>query len=645
MSKLVLGFLAHVDSGKTTLSEAVLYRSNAIRKLGRVDHKDAFLDSNPLERNRGITVFSKEAHFVVGETEYSLIDTPGHSDFTAEMERTLSVLDYAVLIISAPDMIQEQTKVIWRLLEMYHIPSFIFVNKMDRQGINRAEIMRGLRSYFGDGTFEMLEDGVTPADYEEIAVASDELTEKFFADGKIVDEDIKQGIRDCILRPVFFGSALKLTGIDELLAGITHYVVQPPYGLNFAAKVYKIDRDKSGSRLTHMKIEGGSLKVKQLLDGEKVDQIRVYNGDGFSLIKEAMPGDIVAVTGLERTKTGRDFTVGRKELRAVKLAEGSDAVKVFKTLEVLNEEDPTLELMYDELCGEIRIRTAGEGSLEEEILKERILDRFGLIVSFGETSQYIPERTLILGEDGYYYDEEGKAFDETGEPVLIETEEEREAAFNLWRLGSEENRKEEKNLERIFKKTYGESKRDKMLQQQAQARATMLKRKEDQFPQPNWKNSKGNTHLIVDGYNVVFGWDEIKEMAAVNFDAARELLIEVLQNYQGYKKTGITLVFDGYKLAGNIGTEYSAGNLRVVYTKEGQTADRYIEEMVYEMGKTHDLTCVTSDLPVQMAALGDGAKRLSVREFHDEVIATSNEIREKLAKQKTCRNRPFEGKF
>ena len=645
MGRLVIGFLAHVDSGKTTLSEAVLYRSNAIRKFGRVDHGDAFLDNDPLERNRGITVFSKEARFVVGETEYTLIDTPGHSDFTGEMERTLGVLDYAVLIISAPDMIQEQTKVIWQLLNMYHVPSFIFVNKMDRQGMNRETIMSELKSYFGDGTFEMLEDGITPADYEEIAVASDELTEKFFADGIIERGDIKSGILECKLHPVFFGSALKLTGVDELLAGMDAYKTDKTYGLNFAAKVYKINRDKSGSRLTHMKIEGGSLKVKQLLDGEKVDQIRLYNGDSFSLVKEALPGDVVAITGPEKTRAGHDFTAGKKQLRALHPAEGIDVVKAFKTIEVLNEEDPTLEIDYDELCEEIRIRTMGYGSLEEEILRERILDRFGLMISFDEISGYVPERVLILGEDGYYYDEDGNAFDENGEPVMIETEEERQASFELWRMGSEETRREEKNLDRIFKRTYGESKRDKALMQQAQARATMLKRKEDQFPQPNWKNSKGNTHLIVDGYNVVFGWDEIKEMAAVNFDAARELLIEVLQNYQGYKKTGITLVFDGYKLAGNIGTEYTAGDIRVVYTKEGQTADRYIEEMVYEMGKTHDLTCVTSDLPVQMAAMGDGAKRLSVREFHDEVIATSNEIREKLAKQKTCRNRPFEGKF
>jgi len=902
MSKIVLGFTAHVDSGKTTLSEAVLFQAGSIRKLGRVDHKDAFLDTNSVEKDRGITVFSKEARFSMGENDFVILDTPGHRDFSTEMERVLSVLDYAILIISGTEGVQSHTYTLWKLLKNYNLPAIIFVNKMDMDGADEEKILSELRESF-EGNFVKFS-GKTVSNQEELAMSSEALMEKYLEGESASKEEIAEAIKERECFPVLFGSALKMEGIEELLEFVGEYANEGEFPDEFSARVFKITHDKKGVRETRLRVLGGTMKAKDnILVGskkkdsfsdvelesanydsvdeddsvpeiyEKIEQLREYSGDSFESISEAKAGDIVTVTGLDNTYIGQGLgtllhedSFGLLEPPLTyRMHVDTDPQIAIKKLEVLMDEDPSLGIYWNEELREIQVSVMGE--LELEILKTLIHDRLGMEVSFGqgnivyketltepvigvghfEPLRHYAEVQLLLTPNergtGLRFDslvkeddlklnwqrlitthlmerkhkgtltrsevtdldisivsgrahlkhtmggdfrqatyralrhglrkarEEGKMLllepmyrftldipqeavgraltdmdrlcasvnppemNEKGWAVISgtgpvstlydypnevnkytgglgkftallsgympchnqdevvekrnynpdtdkfnpcgsvfcthgagtyipwdEVEDmahttpvvtlsngeisEREPDDGIRKIEKSSSGSGEKELKEIFEKTYGKSKRDEQYLKDRQSKAThMGQLNPDNFPKPNWKGSGNPTHLIIDGYNVVFGWDELKDMASFNFDSAREVLIDVLQNYIGYKKVGVTLVFDGYKAKGNPGSEYETGNLKVVYTREGQTADRYIEEMVYDMGKEYDLTVVTSDLPVQMMSLGDGAKRLSIREFHEELLATNSEIRDKLMRQAKSFNRPFEGKL
>ena len=900
---LTTGILAHVDAGKTTLSEAILYLTGSIRKLGRVDHKDAFLDSSEIERSRGITVFSKEARFVLGEKEVTLLDTPGHADFSAEMERTLQVLDYAILVVSGTDGVQSHTRTLWKLLADCGMPVFVFVNKMDRPGTDREAIVRELTEAFGDGFVEAKADGSLNED--EAAMASENLMEEYLADSSLSDQSLAHAIEERLIFPVYFGSALKMEGVKEFLDGFARYTQPKEYDEEFGARVYKISRDKQGNRLTHMKITGGSLKSKMLIDcghiqvkgdlesgtviKEKAEQIRLYSGDSFTMAGEAAAGTICAVTGLTRTYAGQGLgKEAAQDARKVTIMPAitsrlitepeTDPVLLLAKLRQLEEENPTLHVIWKEELKEIHVQVMGE--LEQEILKNQIKERFDENIDFGEGSiiyketiaqpvigighfeplrhyaevqllmeplpegsglvfdslcsedkldrnwQHLimthlmervhpgvltgseitdmkitilagrahlkhteggdfrqatyrairqglrkaesvllepfytftlkipqentgramsdmqrlgascslpevdqtinmsvitgegPVSTLrgyqrevsaytrgegrfeaalcgfrpchneaeIIAEKGYRPEEDienptGSVFCDHGAAVYVDWQQvdsmahvdsgyiiedgrcirkgNRVAASGgaLATAGGREGSRGqlsaagEKELQAIFERTYGKSKRDEALRRDAMSKGTRHRRIDgpENFPQPNWKHEmgKGQPFLIIDGYNVIFAWEELKELAAVNLDSAREAFLDILGNYQGYKKMGMVVVFDGYKVAGNPGTKVDYGEIKVVYTKEAETADRFIEKTIYEMGRKYDVAVVTSDRPVQMAALGDGARRMSAREFYTEVTGVSQEIRAKLASQKgrAEKNRPFEEKL
>ena len=416
MNKLVLGILAHVDAGKTTLSEGILYTAGCLRKLGRVDHRDTFLDTETLERERGITIFSKQAVFPLGETEVTLLDTPGHVDFSAEAERVLSVLDAAVLVISGSDGIQGHTETLWRLLSRYHLPVLLFINKVDLLdnaspgGEGRKALMESLRKRFGDGCidFSQLEED-PDAFYEQAAVCGDELLESFLDRGHIPDELLKKAVANREIFPCCFGSALKMDGVDRLLSLLGRFVQLPEYGEDFGARVFKVSRDNSGARLTFMKITGGGLAVKTLLSGvsggqewqEKADQLRVYSGAKYKLTDYAPAGSIIAVTGLSKTLPGDGLRFEENAAAPVlvpvltyrlQLPEDVPVYEAFRKLSQLEEEDPQLHMVWNEQLSEIHVQLMGEVQLE--ILQRLIADRFGMEVTFGEGNIVYKETIL-----------------------------------------------------------------------------------------------------------------------------------------------------------------------------------------------------------------------------------------------------------
>jgi len=569
-----VGLFAHVDSGKTTLSEAILYKTGVIRTLGRVDHKTAFLDTKTIEKNRGITVYSKEARFSMDKKDYILLDTPGHIDFITEAVRTINVIDCAVLIISGVDLVEEQTKVFWKLLKENDIPTIIFVNKIDRQDFDK----------------ELIEC--------DILDSLEGLTE----DTKII-----------------YGSALKLDGVDDLLKELAN-IKEKDYPKDFSFFCYKVDRDDKDNRLCHLKVTGGSLKPKDIVGDEKVQQLRAYNGEKYSLINEAKAGDIIVATGLNKVQVENriELPVNIYTSRII-LPEGIDPRLGYIKLKELSDENPDLNIYLDELRNEVHINFIGE--LQKEIVISEIKERFNMDVSFGEVS------LLVI------------------EPELEELEiDDRELEISQdFKLSGND----EKDLERIFNKTFGESKRDKDQLKRIKSGSTIKSKDVENFPKANWKENAGKNapYYIIDGYNALFSFEELKPLIEYNIDAAREAFLEALQNYQGYKKVGMLVIFDGYKVSGGIEHREERGNMSVVFTKERETADRYIEKMVYEGGKIYDYTVVTSDKPVQMASFNDGARRVSSHEFYTEVINTSSEIREKLRRQGQSVNRPFEGKL
>lgn len=846
MNRLVIGILAHVDSGKTTLSEGMLYCSGKLRKLGRVDHGDAFLDVHEIERDKGITIFSKQAVMQYKDTEFTLLDTPGHVDFSTEMERTLGVLDYAILVISGTDGVQSHTETLWRLLKRYEVPTFIFINKMDLPS-DRDMVLAELKHRFGDGCIDF-----SDTDSEEfadsLAMCDETIMNGFLDNGTVKTADIRNAIIGRRVFPCFFGSALKNEGVKEFMEGLALYTKRAIYDDTFGASVYKIDRDEQGTRLTYMKITGGTLKVRTLLNGnkrnewsEKVNQIRIYSGEKYTAVDEALPGTVCAVTGLTQTYAGeglgyeedlKDAVLEPVLTYRMELPEDVAAHTALAHLRQLQEEDPQLHIIWNEQLQEIHTKVMGEVQLE--VLRRLINDRFGFEVEFTHGSiayketiaapvegvgHYEPLRhyaevhlllepakkgsgmhfaadcsedsldrnwqrlilthlkekthlgvltgspvtdikiTLVAGrahqkhteggdfrqatyravrqglkmarsillEPWYEFqlelpsDSVGRAMTDiqqmggeigqpetygdmtvisgsapvsamrdyhmevTGythgkgrlscilkgyEPCQNAEEVIREIAYdsdadlentadsvfcshgagftvkwdevyNYMHLeginfdDAEEDEPEtisqrareyldmvadDNELMQIFERTYGPVTR----------KTSSYTVKKNAAPQKKYAKSKskplGDEYLLVDGYNIIFAWEELKELSKHSLDAARDRLIDILCNYRGFRKCHVILVFDAYKVKGGQGSMEKIHGIDVVYTKEAETADMYIEKTTHELGKKHRVRVATSDSLEQIIILGGGAIRVSANEFLDEIKTAEKAI-------------------
>ena len=855
MKHLCIGILAHVDAGKTTLSEAMLYRSGALRKLGRVDHRDAFLDTDTIERERGITIFSKQAEFSLEDLDVTLLDTPGHVDFSAEAERTLRVLDCAILVISGTDGVQGHTQTLWRLLKRYDVPVFLFVNKMDLNGADREVLMADLKRRLDSGCVDFSAEPDVLA--EEAAVCDETVLEHYLESGEVTDTQISAMIASRKLFPCFFGSALKLEGVDEFLEALARYAPVPDYPAEFGARVFKVARDAQGSRLTYLKVTGGTLRVKTVVTNrrpdlpeeqvweEKADQLRIYSGVKFRPVDEAPAGTVVAVTGLSRTKPGEGL--GFEDSWAgpvlepvltyqVELLDGTDPHTALMKLRQLEEEDPQLHIVWNESLREIRIQLMGEVQLE--ILQRRIGERFGMEVAFGTGAilyketikepvvgighfeplrhyaevhllmEPLPEGsglafatacstdvldlnwqrlvmthlaekehlgvltgspitdmklTLVAGrahvkhteggdfrqatyravrqglmqaesvllEPWYEFrlevpsDQVGRAMSDlqrmngqieplesfgeesvlagcapvaalrdyarevtaytrghgrlivqmagyrpcTEAEAVIETmdyDPERDVentpnsvycdhgagivvkwheVASIARVDSgirfgqpepeEEQRQngrrpstyagtieQDKELQAIFERTYGPIKRQAFIPPKEPKRPVQT----ESSARTIREQANRPEYLLVDGYNIIFAWEELKDIAHDNLDAARKTLCDLLCNYQGYKKCEVILVFDAYKVKGGLGSVEKYNNIHVVYTKEAETADAYIERATYDLGKNHRVRVATSDGPEQLIILGHGALRLSASNFYEEVMQVRGQI-------------------
>lgn len=870
--KLVIGILAHVDAGKTTLSESMLYLSGAIRNFGRVDHKNTFLDTFELEKLRGITIFSKQAEFLLEDISVTLLDTPGHVDFSAEMERTLQVLDYAILVINSMDGVQGHVTTLWSLLKRYEIPAFLFVNKMDQAGADKVKLIEELQKKLDEGCLEFKEDE-DDMFYENLAMCDETAMEKYLEVGEIGKGDIIQLIKNRKVFPCYFGSALKIKGVSEFLSGLKKYTECKVYPEEFGAKVYKIARDAQGNRLTYLKITGGRLKVKMPLTGaykdneiweEKADQIRIYSGGQYRAVSEAYAGTICAVTGLSKTYAGEGLGIEKASDKPVlepvlvyslELPGGCDVHGMYIKLCQLEEEEPQLHIVWNEQSNEMQAQVMGE--VQIEILKSMILERFDVEVEFstgsivyketiresvigvghfeplrhyaevhlllepGETGSgveyasacsedmldrnwqrliltHLQEKkhrgvltgaeitevkiTLVAGRahqkhteggdfrqatyravrqglkraqsvllepvydfrleipsdkvgraladiqkmsgtflppsiegDGAvikgvapvsemrdyqteviaYTHGEGRLFcslkgyepchntdeiirsegydserdlenptssvfcahgsgfvvewDKVSEYMHLESNSEigktsdMENIAILSREKLVDNRADiinDKELEEIFIRTYGP------IERRSFDKRSVAENKKEEKPYVYKKREPVREYLMVDGYNIIFAWDELKELAELNIAAARDKLIDILCNYQGYKKNTIILVFDAYKVEGHKREVQEYNNIYIVYTKEAETADQYIEKTVKEIGRKYSVTVATSDALVQMIIWGAGALRLSANELKQEIDAANKEIRkEYLEKDRKIGNPIFQGEF
>lgn len=852
MKKLVLGILAHVDAGKTTLSESILYTTGNIRKMGRVDNKDAFLDTYELERARGITIFSKQAVVKMEDTEITLLDTPGHVDFSAEMERTLQVLDYAILVISGADGVQGHTQTLWDLLEKYNVPTFLFINKMDQNGTDKEAILKELKTRLNDGCIDFGADG-TEAFYEDIAVCDEMLLQEYMEEGMVSEESITAQIQQRHIFPCYFGSALRLTGVEAFLRGFVTYTTEPVYPSEFGARVFKIVRDEQGNRLTYMKVTGGTLRNKMVLTNqsvtgenagsadiweEKVNQIRIYSGEKYESVSEAGVGSICAVMGLTQTKPGEGLgsetghwvpVLEPVLMYRILLPSGCDAAMMLPKLHQLEEEIPELHIVWEEALQEIRVQIMGE--VQIEILKNIIKERFGVEVGFGtgkilykETiantvegvghfeplrhyaevhllleplergsglefaadcsedvlaknwqrliMTHLEEKThrgvltgsaitdmritlvtgrahlkhteggdfrqatyravrqglkqaesvllepyyeftlelpqsmvgrgmtdiekmygtceIVQSEDGMSvlkgevpvatmrdyqkevtaytkglgrltcfvkgygkchnqeevieqtgYDSESDLYNPTGSVFcahgsgfLVEWDQvknymhlesvlnrERSVNRNLQNEEYSPSFKEEEwidtdEIDSILAKTFYANRKE-------EAGSRYKKKKKDVYQGPvtrAWKvPEKREEYLLVDGYNVIFAWDELNELAKETVDGARSKLMDILCNYQAMKKCNLILVFDAYRVQNHPTEIIDYHNIHVVFTKEAETADQYIEKFAHENSTKYKITVATSDGLEQIIIRGQGCLLLSARELKEEI--------------------------
>lgn len=875
-NKLTIGILAHVDAGKTTLAESILYLTGSIRKLGRVDHQDAFLDTYELERERGITIFSKQAEFRLGEREVTLLDTPGHVDFSAEMERTLQVLDYAILVISGADGVQGHVQTLWRLLKQYEIPVFLFINKMDQPDTNENALMEELTKRLDEKCINFSAGLETEEAKENLAVCDEAVLEHYLESGEIQKEEIINLIAKRKVFPCYFGSALKIQGVEEFLKGIETFTKKCAYPEEFGARVFKIARDAQGNRLTYLKITGGSLKVKMLLSNEKeagegkeelweekAEQIRIYSGNSFEAVKEAKAGSVCAVAGLSHTYCGQGLGIEAHTFLPVlepvltykiELPEDCNVHSMLIKLKELEEEEPQLHIVWDERLQEIHAQVMGE--VQIEILKRMIWERYQTEVEFGsgkivykETIEdcvegvghfeplrhyaevhlklepaergtglhffadcsedlldrnwqrlvmtHLEERmhkgvltgseitdmkvTLVSGrahlkhteggdfrqatyralrqglkkaksvllEPVYEFrlelpaDKVGRAMadiqkmygefqlsDSEGEysvvtgfaPVSLMRDYQKEVmaytsghgrlfctlkgympCHNADEVIEEMNYDSESDLENptgsvfcahgagfivpwyevedymhlelqtpmqkqveeeipmpkrtpqkaeaylkegvqneeelraIFERTYGAVKRERQgwerVSKRNPNRNPSVRSSETENTRKEKKREPIKEYLLVDGYNIIFAWEDLNELSKINIESARNKLMDRLSNYQGYKKMTLILVFDAYKVKGNPGSVMKYHNIYVVYTKEAETADQYIEKTVHEIGRKYQVTVATSDALEQVIILGQGGNRLSAANLLEEVEAVEAEISKKVQKK------------
>ena len=622
---LCLGILAHVDAGKTTLSEALLYSCGAIKKLGRVDHRDAFLDTDRQERERGITIFAKQALFESGSAKWTLLDTPGHVDFTAEMERTLRVLDLSILIVDARTGVTDHSLALWELLEAYKLPRIIWINKMDLAAADYETIKQELKDKLGEACVDMGQD--EQALYEEIATLDEELLNEFLETGAIKQESISQAIKSGKLVPCYYGSALKMEGIDKLISGLDLFASAMPEGSKqtddqLGAIVYKISRDEKGGRLSHMKITHGTLKPKDVIDTgeseEKVNQIRLYSGGKFQAIDFAEPGMVVAIQGLDNTYAGQSLGVepaGRisalelGRLCKISYPASTNEFKFIQQLGELEEELPEIQLYVDESEYEASAigHEAGKlvlirimGDVQNEVLLNIISDRFNVDASI---DTYVP-------------------------PIIeIEEEEEEEEIddrpdLNARWLSSGDfggsDCSDEEELQKIFERTYGKQ------QQKIHKVAEVIE------PAKAKKKELLGDYLLVDGYNIIFAWEDLRELAKVDTGAARDALIEMMCNYRSWTTADIVVVFDAYKIKGGQRRIERHGNIYVVYTEEAESADTYIEKLSYGMKKKYRVKVATSDYAEQVIALGNNAQPIWAADFRKDVDRVNEQIAEWL---------------
>ena len=857
MKRLTIGILAHVDSGKTTLSEGLLYCTGMLRKLGRVDHGDAFLDTHALEKSRGITIFSKQARLLYGDCEFTLLDTPGHVDFSAEAERTLSVLDYALLVVSGSEGIQPHTETLFKLLCRYSVPTFVFINKMDMSHLSHQELMGGLKK-MGDGFIDFSAGVPKEEFYDGLAMCSEDMMERYLDTGTVSADAIRQSIRQRQVFPCFFGSALKLEGIKELLAGLEEYTAEPPRGDEFGARVFKISDDPQGARLTHMKITSGCLKVKDVLHGsgwaEKADQIRIYSGAKYQTVDQAPAGMVCAVTGLTAAhpgdglgaEAGAPSPVLEPVLayRAV-LPEGVDAHKALSALRKLEDADPALHVAWNEGLQEIRVQLMGEVQLE--IVQSLLKERFGIDIGFDQggilyketitstvegVGHYEPLRHYaevhlllqpleagggLVFSTGCKEDELDKNWQRlilthlkekthlgvlTGSPItdmsitlvagkahLKHTEggDFRQATYRALRQGlmqaesrllepwysfslqvpqecvgramndlqamgasfappeqrqedavisgtapviklqgypavltgytkgrgrlscegakylpchnSDEviaaigydpesdtdnpadsvfcshgaghtikwnavfdnmhipavlrpksepehehaapilSKSDEEELIRIYERTYGPIRSNPI----AAFRPSVSVQSQG-FRLPEAAET-GPEYLLVDGYNIIFAWDDLAAIAKEDMDLARSRLVNLMCNYRGLHRCEVILVFDAYRIKGNTGSFEKVNNISVVYTKEAETADSYIERTTHELSKNYRVQVATSDRMEQLIIIGNGAMRISADAFRKEVDRTEAAMRELMAEKANGGQKLMEGKI
>lgn len=843
--------LAHVDAGKTTLSEALLYESGVIRTRGRVDHKDAFLDTSPLERERGITIFSKQACFSYGNMDVTLLDTPGHVDFSSEMERTLQVIDYAVLIISGTDGVQGHTETVWKLLQKYRIPTFLFVNKMDLPGADKATVLKELQTKLSPYCVDFTEEEETLR--ENVAMCEETLLETYLEEGSFdLPKEVRRLVSGTLLYPCYFGSALQNEGVGQFLKGMEKFTKILEYKKEFAGKVYKITRDDAGQRLTHMKLTGGELKLRDEIEGVgKVNEIRVYSGEKYTLQQEVKAGDICAIPGFTETYAGQgvgqeaDFCANQLAPVCnyqILLPEGTDEAAAWRQLKQLEEEDPNLHLSWQAQTREIFIQPMGEVQLE--VIKRMVAERYGMDIAFGSATilyqetiedtvigmghfeplrhyaevhlkmeplprgsglQFVTECsedeldlnwqrlilthlgekefsgvltgspitdikfTLIAGrahlkhteggdfrqatyravrqglrqaksrllepmyqfrmevpmeqigrvmsdvgkmhgtfrqqpDDGEMsaiegtcpvasmagYGTEFAAFtkgrgrmtlsfcgyepchneeeivkkckynpdadventadsvfcshgsgfvvpwNEVAKHVHIDTSiKKRQPAKNTAAAPKEPSKKnsamsEEKELQAIFERTFGPVK----TRVESPAKK-VIKAEPEKTKTKEYKPVYEEEYLLVDGYNIIFAWDELKALAAENLEGARAKLMEIMCNYQGFCGCHLILVFDAYKVKGNPGSVEQFHNISVVYTKEAETADMYIEKTTKKIAKKKRVRVATSDGMEQIIILGHGATRISARAFQEEVQRVNGRIAEEVERRTT----------
>ena len=831
MEKIVIGILAHVDAGKTTLSESMLFLSGKTQRLGRVDNQDAYLDTHDLEKERGITIFSKQAIFEVDGTEITLLDTPGHVDFSAEMERTLQVLDYAILVISGADGVQGHTATLWRLLAMYKVPVFLFINKMDQPGTNEEALLKELQQQLDLGCTKFGTEQ-TEQFFEQLALCHETLMDTYFETGKIEHEQIQLAIQSRKVFPCYFGSALKLIGVEEFLQGLVHYTQTPVFPAEFGAKVFKISRDDQGNRLTHLKITGGTLKVRDAVSNgqweEKVNQIRLYSGEKYELVDELPAGSVCAVLGLSQTKPGEGlgFEGGSPPpvlepvlSYRVLLPEGCDPREMLPKLRELEEEEPELRVVWEEQLQEIQVQIMGE--VQIEILQSLIQRRFGVEVQF-DAGRILYKETIAHKVEGVGHFEPLRHYAEvhllleplergsglqfalecsedilaknwqrlilshlqekthkgvlTGSPITdlkitvvsgrahkthTEGGDFREATYRAVRQGLKEAESillepyysfrlevPEKvvgramtdiekmqgsweiaettasgvvlvgtvpavnmrnyhqdviaytkgegrlfltlagyqpchNAEEVIESLGYDSERDLdnptgsvfcaggtgfyvkwdqvkdymhvesvLPKERVEERAvrtfapdyvdldyTYLNTTANQGKRYGWNRRsevpEGSSeirpvkpivedareeYLLVDGYNVIYAWPELKEIAEENMDGARTKLLDILSSFQGVKNCQVIVVFDAYRVQGRYLEEIiDYHNVHVVFTKEAQTADQYIEKFAHAHQKKYKITVATSDGLQQVIIRGAGSALLSARELREEV--------------------------